>query len=103
MRVNDELLVDLIASEMPILLDFWAPWCRPCRAIEPILEKLNQTFVNQILIAKINTDAQFNIAQKYHIRSIPTLLMLKEGRIMFRLIATECTEAFIISQIKSHL
>ncbi|XP_042493901.1 thioredoxin M-type, chloroplastic-like [Macadamia integrifolia] len=83
----DEVLVvtettwenEVIASERPALVEFWAPWCGPCRMIAPVIEDLAKTYAGKIVCYKVNTDDCPNIATKYGIRSIPTVLFFKNG------------------------
>jgi thioredoxin 1 len=66
-------------SEMPVLVDFWAPWCGPCRMITPIIEELSKEFGTQVRFAKCNVDDENAIAGKFKIMSIPTMILFKEG------------------------
>ncbi|XP_042474943.1 thioredoxin M-type, chloroplastic-like [Macadamia integrifolia] len=83
----DEVLVvtetswenEVIANERPALVEFWAPWCGPCRMIAPVIEDLAKTYAGKIVCYKVNTDDCPNIATKYGIRSIPTVLFFKNG------------------------
>jgi len=72
---------EVLKSDKPALVDFWAPWCGPCRAIGPILEELAQEMGEKVDIVKVNVDENPNISAQYGIRSIPTLLIFKGGEV----------------------
>ena len=68
-------------STVPVLVDFWAPWCGPCKAIAPILDELAQDVGNQAQICKVNVDNNSEIASKFEVRAIPTILIFKNGKV----------------------
>ena len=70
---------DVLNSEQPVLVDFWAPWCGPCRMVAPIVDEMAKTYEGRIKVYKLNTDENPNIASQYGIRSIPTLMIFKGG------------------------
>ena len=72
----------LATTEELLLVDFWAPWCGPCRAISPVLEALERDQAGRVKLAKVNVDEQPALAARYEIRSIPTILFVKNGRIV---------------------
>jgi thioredoxin 1 len=77
---------EVLDSQTPVLVDFWATWCAPCRAIAPALEELATQYKGQLKIAKVDVDENQEIAQTYGIRSIPTLLMFKGGKVVEQLV-----------------
>ena len=71
---------EVIRSALPVLIDFWAPWCGPCRMIAPELEKVARNTAGEYLIVKTNTDAIAELGERFRIRSIPTMAVFREGR-----------------------
>ena len=73
---------EVLKSNLPVIVDFWAEWCGPCKMLTPILEELSNEMKNEINVVKVNLDDNQDLAMKYSIRSIPTLLLFKEGNLI---------------------
>jgi len=79
-KTNDQnFKIDVLDSKQPVLVDFWAEWCGPCKAIAPSLEELSEEMASELKIVKINIDENPSISQTYSIRSIPALMIFKDG------------------------
>lgn len=78
----------VLQSDKPVVVDFWAPWCAPCRVIAPILDKLAEDYEGRLTIAKVNTDEHFQHASRLGIQGIPTLVIFKNGKEVGRLVGS---------------
>ncbi len=77
---------DVMDSKIPVLVDFWAEWCGPCRLVSPLLDELAKEYEGKIKIAKVNVDENQQVSIDFHIRSIPTLLFFKNGQMVKQLV-----------------
>ena len=86
-HVNDNAFEKtVLQSPLPVVVDFWAPWCGPCRMVAPILDQLAKEYADKVLIAKVNTDDNVEYAQKYGVQGIPTMLFIKGGQEVDRIV-----------------
>ena len=74
----------VLESPVPVIVDFWAPWCGPCRMVAPILEKIAKEYADKLIVAKVNTDENQQWASKYNVEGIPTMLMIADGKVVHR-------------------
>lgn len=83
---DNEFETQVLKSDQPVLVDFWAPWCAPCRMIAPILEEVAGEFENRVRVAKVNTDSDPEWATRFGIMGIPTMVLFQNGREVDRLV-----------------
>ena len=73
---------EVLQSNVPVLVDFWAPWCGPCKMVGPVMEQLSEEFAGKAKIAKIDVDSQGELAVRYNVMSVPTMIIFKNGEIV---------------------
>ena len=92
----------VLQSEKPVLVDFWAEWCGPCRALAPMIETVAKEYAGAVQVVKLNVDDHPSVAQRYSIQAIPTLILFRDGKEKERIIGVASSDA-ISRMIKEHL
>lgn len=93
---------EVLKSETPVLIDFWAEWCGPCKILSPTVEELSKEYEGKLRVGKVNVDEQGNLAMRYNVMSIPTLKFFKAGNIVGELVGA-APKSTIESEIKKHI
>ena len=93
---------EVLKADLPVLVDFWAPWCGPCRMIAPIVEEIANQYNGKLKVVKLNTDENQDTAIKYGIRSIPTLGIFKDGKVVEAVIGA-VPKKFLEDKLKAHI
>lgn len=94
-EINDNLFnEEVIENDMPVVVDFWAPWCGPCKAIGPVMDELDEQYSEKIKFVKINVDENPIISQEYRILSIPTIKVFKDGKVVENMVGFKSKSDF---------
>ncbi len=93
---------EVVQSKVPVLVDFWAEWCGPCRAIAPAVEEIATEYTGRLKVVKVNVDENQEVSIKYNVRSIPTLLVFKDGKVVETLIGAY-PKPQLLAKLSPHL
>ena len=99
---TDTNFEEIINTDKPVLVDFWAEWCGPCRMIGPVVEELATEYEGKALIAKVDVDSNPNLSIKYGIRSIPALMIFKNGTVVEKMVGVQ-PKKVLSSKLEAHL
>lgn len=89
LELNNETFKESLESDKVVLVDFWAEWCGPCRMIAPIIDEVSEEFKDKAIIGKVNVDEQNDIAAQFGIRSIPTIVLFKNGEVVDKIVGAQ--------------
>ncbi|NJD03105.1 MAG: thioredoxin [Ruminiclostridium sp.] len=91
---KDNFQQEVLSSQAPVLVDFWASWCGPCRAVAPFMEQLADEYSGKLTVAKVNVDEESELAAKFRVLSIPTVMLFKGGQVVEKIIGARSKEEF---------
>ena len=102
LQITNENYAEVLASGQPVVIDFWAEWCGPCRTITPIIEELAEEYAGKVNIGKCDVEENDEITMKYGVRNIPTIIFLKGGQLVDKQVGA-CQKAALVEKIEKLL
>lgn len=92
---DDKFESEVLQSSLPVLVDFWAPWCGPCKTIAPVMEELAQEFDGKLKVCKVNVDSNRSVVMKYNVKHIPNLILFKDGEVKQQIVGVGAKQVIV--------
>ena len=102
LEITESNFEELLKTDQPVLVDFWAEWCGPCKLIGPVVDELSKDYEGKAVVGKVNVDEHPNLSAKFGVRSIPTLLVFKGGEVVEKQVGA-VQKAVLASKIEAHI
>lgn len=102
MDLTSKTFNEALQNELPIIVDFWAPWCGPCKVLSPTVEEIGETYKGRAVVAKINVDENNDVAMRYGVMSLPTLKFFKNGQVVGEVVGA-APRQMIVAELEKHL
>ncbi len=93
-QITDDNFNEVLAEGKPVVIDFWATWCGPCRMVGPIIDELAAEYDGRVIIGKVDVDANSDLPMKFGVRNIPTIIFLKDGQLVNKMVGAQSKDAF---------
>ncbi len=94
LKITDETLQEVLNTEKLVVIDFWAEWCGPCKMVAPVIDELSQEYGDKVVIGKVNVDESNDATSKYGIRNIPTVIFIKNGEVVDKVVGAGAKSLF---------
>ena len=95
LQITDATLNDVLATDKLVLIDFWAEWCGPCKMVGPIIDQLGEEYKDRVVVGKVDVDNNDEATSKYGIRNIPTVLFIKDGKVVDKVVGAGAKTLFV--------
>ncbi len=93
-QITDSNFNEVLAEGKPVVIDFWATWCGPCRMVGPIIDELATEYEGRVIIGKVDVDANTDLPSQFGVRNIPTIIFLKDGQLVNKMVGAQSKDAF---------